>query len=79
MPAPMPARPAPIWVSNSGRGSAPQAHLNATRSSLALCMTLRMAGSDSHGASACGMPGISGSISRISSATAICTNASCGQ
>ncbi|KAG1435126.1 hypothetical protein G6F57_021267 [Rhizopus arrhizus] len=42
MPPPMPASEAPIWVSNNGRGSTPQAHLNATRSSLALCITLRV-------------------------------------
>ncbi|MNT12253.1 hypothetical protein D3C72_1471750 [compost metagenome] len=79
MPAPMPARAAPIWVSNNGRGSTPQVHLNATRSSLALCITLVMDSSASQGANASGMPGINGSISRMSSPTAICTSASCGQ
>ncbi|MNK91378.1 hypothetical protein D3C87_1114740 [compost metagenome] len=79
MPPPMPASAAPIWVSNSGRGSTPQATLKVTRSSLALCMILRMPVSASHGASASVMPGMSGSISRISSPTAICTRASCGQ
>lgn len=53
--------------------------LEGNQVSLALCMILRMEVSASHGARASFMPGISGSISRISSPTAICTSASCGQ
>ena len=87
MPPPTPASAAATWVSNSGLGSTPQACLNATRSSLALCITFSTAGSASSGTSASHMPGRSGSTSRMlpseaasaESPNAICTSASCGQ
>ncbi len=85
MPAPMPHSAAATWVSNSGSGTTPQARRKAGRSSPALCMTLRIAGADSTGASAAGMPGASMSSSRIVGAdgsapsSATCTSASCGQ
>ena len=84
MPAPMPARPAAICVSNNGVGATPHARLNATMSSDALCITFSVPGSASIGASASGMPGCNVSTRRIcgvpsASSSAICTRASCGQ
>ena len=84
MPAPTPASAAAICVSNKGVGATPHARLNATMSSLALCITLSTAGSASIGASASHMPSFSVSTRRIcgvpsASSKAICTSASCGQ